>query len=233
MVGRGGDEPGPWRPVQGPLIPGQDPSVVTHDACGAVIRLVDGPLVLRPAGQLPVLAPGVTTTLVRLQGTVATLAGGCGTELVAEAPDAGVAPVAFCRPAFDDEASFVCFLPADAQAWARLDAARARRTAATGRPGATPLPDPALATDEEDDEGMDDLDYTDDDNDSRYEDCNSNVEDDDGDFDGKVNTHSEKEDESYDSDLDMKPVSNGMMREYDWKSISDSDNESVASLPHH
>ena len=66
------------------------------------------------------------------------------------------------------------------------------------------------------------------------DDCNSHVEDDDdGDFDGKVNTDSEKEDESYDSGLDMKPASNGMMREYDWKSISDSDNESVASLPHH
>ena len=82
---------------------------------------------------------------------------------------------------------------------------------------------------------MDDLDYTDDDNDSRYEDddCNNNVEDDDGDFDGKVNTDSEEEDENYDSGLDMKPVSNGMMREYDWKSISDSDNESVASSPYH
>ena len=48
-----------------------------------------------------------------------------------------------------------------------------------------------------------------------------------------VNTDSEKEDESYDSGLDMKPVSNGMMREYDWRSISDSDNESVASPPYH
>ena len=83
---------------------------------------------------------------------------------------------------------------------------------------------------------MDDLDYTNDDDDSCYEDddCNSHVEDDDdGDFDGKVNTDSEKEDESYDSGLDMKPVSNGMMREYDWKSISDSDNESVGSPPYH
>ena len=69
---------------------------------------------------------------------------------------------------------------------------------------------------EEDGEAMDDLDYTNDDDDSCYEDddCNSHVEagDDDGDFDGNVNTDSEKEDESYDSDLDMKPVSNGMMR---------------------
>ena len=87
--------------------------------------------------------------------------------------------------------------------------------------------------DEEDDEAMDDLDYTDDDNDSRYEDCNSNVEDDDGDFDGKVNTDSEEEDENYDSDQDKEAVSNDRMREYDWKSISDSDNESVPSLPHH
>ena len=90
---------------------------------------------------------------------------------------------------------------------------------------------------EEDGEAMDDLDYTNDDDDSCYEDddCNSHVEDDDddGDFDGKVNTDSEKEDESYDSGLDMKPASNGMMREYDWKSISDSDNESVASSPYH
>ena len=89
--------------------------------------------------------------------------------------------------------------------------------------------------DEEDDEAMDDLDYTDDDNDSRYEDddCNSNVEDDDGDFDGKVNIDSEEEDENYDSGQDKEPVSNDRMREYDWKSISDSDNESVPSLPHH
>jgi len=89
--------------------------------------------------------------------------------------------------------------------------------------------------DEEDDEGMDDLDYTDDDNDSCYEDddCNSNVEDDDGDFDGKVNTDSEEEDENYDSGQDKEPVSNDMMRGYDWKSISDSDNESEPSLPHH
>ena len=89
---------------------------------------------------------------------------------------------------------------------------------------------------EEDGEAMDDLDYTNDDDDSCYEDddCNSNVEDDDdGDFDGKVNTDSEEEDENYDNGLDMKLVSNGMMRKYDWKSISDSDNGSVASLPHH
>ena len=89
---------------------------------------------------------------------------------------------------------------------------------------------------EEDGEAMDDLDYTNDDDDSCYEDddCNSHIEDDDdGDFDGKVNTDSEKEDESYYSGLDMKPVSNGMMREDDWKSISDSDNESVASPPYH
>ena len=89
---------------------------------------------------------------------------------------------------------------------------------------------------EEDGEAMDDLDYTNDDDDSCYEDddCSNHVkDDDDGDFDGKVNTDSEKEDESYDSGLDMKPVSNGMMREYDWKSISDSDNESVASPPYH
>ena len=65
------------------------------------------------------------------------------------------------------------------------------------------------------------------------DDCNSNVENDDSDFDGKVNTDSEEEDENYDSDQDKEPVSNDMTREYDWKSISDSDNESVASLPHH
>ena len=83
---------------------------------------------------------------------------------------------------------------------------------------------------------MDYFDYANGDDDSCYEDddCNSNVEDDDdGDFDGKVNTDGEEEDENYDSGLDMKLVSNGMMREYDWKSISDSDNESVASSPYH
>ena len=88
---------------------------------------------------------------------------------------------------------------------------------------------------EEDGESMDYFDYTNDDDDSCYEDddCNSNVENDDSDFDGKVNTDSEEEDENYDSDQDKKPVSNDMTREYDWKSISDSDNESVASFPHY
>ena len=89
---------------------------------------------------------------------------------------------------------------------------------------------------EEDGEAMDDLDYTNDDDDSCYEgdDCNSHVEnDDDGDFDGKADTDNEEEDKNYDSGPDMKPVSNGMMKEYDWKSISDSDNESVASSPYH
>ena len=65
------------------------------------------------------------------------------------------------------------------------------------------------------------------------DDCNSNVKNDDDDFDRKVNTDSEEEDENYDSGQGKEPVSNDMMREYDWKSISDSDNESVASLPHH
>ena len=64
-----------------------------------------------------------------------------------------------------------------------------------------------------------------------------NVEnDDDDDFNSKVNTDSEEEDENYDSGQDKEPVSNDMTR--DWKSISDSDSDnesvaSVASLPHH
>ena len=48
-----------------------------------------------------------------------------------------------------------------------------------------------------------------------------------------INTGGEEDDENYDSAQDEEPVSNDMTREYDWKSISDSDNESVASLPHH
>ena len=77
--------------------------------------------------------------------------------------------------------------------------------------------------DEEDDEPMDDLDDTNDDNDdSCYEDDDgkSNVEDNDGDFDGKIN---EEEDENYDNGQNKEPISNDMLREYNWKSISDSD----------
>ena len=63
------------------------------------------------------------------------------------------------------------------------------------------------------------------------EDGNDDTDDDDN--DGSVNTGGEEEDENYDSAQDEEPVSNDMTREYDWKSISDSDNESLASLPHH
>ena len=70
---------------------------------------------------------------------------------------------------------------------------------------------------EEEGEAMDDFDFTKDDDDSCYEDddCNSNVENDDGDFDGKLTTDSEEEDENYDSGQGKEPVSNDIMREYD------------------
>ena len=82
---------------------------------------------------------------------------------------------------------------------------------------------------------MDDYDDTNDDDDSCYEieDGNSNTEDDsDDDNDGSVNTGGEEEYESYDSAQDKELVFNNILGEYDWKSISDSDNESMASLPH-
>ena len=90
--------------------------------------------------------------------------------------------------------------------------------------------------DDEDGEAMDDYDDTNDDDDSCYEieDGNGNTEDDDdGDYDGSVNTGGEEEDENYDSAHDEESVSNDMLGEYDWQSISNSDNEIVASLPHH
>ena len=89
---------------------------------------------------------------------------------------------------------------------------------------------------DEDGEEMDDYDDTnDDDYDSCYkdDDGNSNTEDDedDDDNDSNVNTDSEEEEEEGNSNSfqDKEPVSNDMLREYDWKSISDSDNESVTS----
>ena len=74
---------------------------------------------------------------------------------------------------------------------------------------------------------MDDYDDTNDDDNSCYEieDDNANTEDDDDD--------GEEEIENYDSAQDEESVSNDILGECDWKSISDSDNESVASLPHH
>ena len=87
----------------------------------------------------------------------------------------------------------------------------------------------------EDVEAMGDYDDTNDD-DSCYEieDGNRNTEDDgDGDNDDSVNTAGEEEDENYDSAHNEESVSNDIQGEYDWKSISDSDNESVTSLPHH
>ena len=83
---------------------------------------------------------------------------------------------------------------------------------------------------------MDDYDDTNGDDDSCYEieDGNGNTEDDgNDDNDGSVNTGGEEEDENYDNAQDRESVSNDMLGEYDWKSISDIDNESVASLPHH
>ena len=63
----------------------------------------------------------------------------------------------------------------------------------------------------------------DDDNDSCYETEDGNDDTDNDDNDGSVNTVKEKE-ENYDSAQDEEPVSNDMTREYDRKSISDSDN---------
>ena len=81
--------------------------------------------------------------------------------------------------------------------------------------------------DDEDGEAMDeygDANDDDDDDDSCYETEDGNDDTDDDDNDGSVNTGGEEEDENYDSAQDEEPVSNDMTREYDWKSISDSDN---------
>ena len=45
------------------------------------------------------------------------------------------------------------------------------------------------------------------------------------------NTDREEEDGYYDRSQDEEPVSNDMLGEYDQKQISNSDNESVRSLP--
>ena len=87
--------------------------------------------------------------------------------------------------------------------------------------------------DDEDGEAMDGYDDTNDDDDSCYRDEDGNTEDDDDDDnDGNINNDSEEDDEYYDSTQDEEPVSSNMLGEYDWKSISDSDNLSVGSLPH-
>ena len=74
---------------------------------------------------------------------------------------------------------------------------------------------------------------TNDDDNSCYKDKEGNTEDAAAnDNDGNVNTDSEEEDENYDCSKDEDSVSNDMLKEYDWKSIRDSDIESVTSLPH-
>ena len=84
---------------------------------------------------------------------------------------------------------------------------------------------------------MDGYDDANDDDDCGWyeiEDGKGNTEDDgDDDNDVSINTGGEEEDENYDSVQDEESVSDDMLGGYDWKSIRDSDNESVASLPQH
>ena len=79
---------------------------------------------------------------------------------------------------------------------------------------------------------MDDYDDTnnEDDDISEDEDCRDNTEDEDDSKDSNVITDSGQDNGDYDRTQDEETIFNDTVGEYDWKSISDSDNQSIASL---